>query len=116
MKWTNWLEVFANLASILTAVVAVLFTLNFWLLRHRNRLRVEDYLQKVWREERGARVPLRIAAELDMPVEEVRAALDGSRKVKTIPVQQAGSNRVDGLAYAYGRRRKSNKNTTDRRE
>ena len=69
MKWTDWLEVAANLASILTATLAVLFSAYFWFQRRNRRLLVEDYLRKVWQEEQGARVPLRIAAELDMPLE-----------------------------------------------
>jgi len=104
MKWTDWLEVSANLASILTAGVAVYFGVRLWLRSRNNRLLIEDYLEKVWNDESGARVPMRIAAELNIPLEQVQSALNASSRVKTIPIRQEGSNRVDGLAYVHSRR------------
>lgn len=108
MRWTDWLEATANVASILTAAVAILFYVRVRLRERRDRLRVESYLQKVWKEENGARVPMRIAAELDMPLEQVRIALNASSKIRTIPMVREEGGPVSGLAYVYGRRRNSN--------
>jgi len=108
VKWTDWLEALANVASILTAIIATLFFLRLRLKDRKDRLRVEAYLQKVWQEDRQSRVPLRIAADLEMSVAQVRAALTASNKIRCIPIRREGSDRTDGLAYVWGKPKTSN--------
>jgi hypothetical protein len=78
----EWLRVGANIASILTSIIAAAASVTYWLNRRSRRTRLENYLKtKKQKSPTEAFSATRLMADLGMTEAEVFAASFASRHV-----------------------------------
>ncbi len=100
MGYASDLSEIANVASILTAIVAVLAYGQYTLQAQARRWRLERYLKSVRHEGKGQKTVLHLMARLSMTEAEVLAAGFHSRKV--VPkVDTDGDGKADKLLFQY---------------
>jgi hypothetical protein len=104
-NWPLVLSTFANLAQILTAVVAAGFGLSVLNRSRSRRLRLETYLAQVRKSDdpearHGLRTALHLSAALSMTEAEVHEAAFGSSKIKVWPVADA-TGRADTVMFQF---------------
>jgi hypothetical protein len=84
--FAGWLSIGANVAEVITGIVAAVAGIRYFWLAHRRRIRLEEHLKQVleFDSKHGGkcrRVPLRLSAELAMTVREVLEAAYSSKKI-----------------------------------
>lgn len=78
----EWLRVGANIASILTSIIAAVAAVAYWLNRRSRRTRLESYLKaKKQKSPTEAFSATRLMADLGMTEAEVFAASFASRRI-----------------------------------
>jgi hypothetical protein len=100
----------ADIAEILTAVVATLGYAYYRWGFINNRLRLERYLKRKaaesalnprFKNDKGKYSSLHLAAELRIPEDEVIKAGYSSKKLKPIPTQEDGKGRAVAIYFQY---------------
>lgn len=101
----NWLEIGANIASILTAFVAVVVSVSYAVDRSIKRRKVEDYLigerdanpRRYGPNDHGRRSTMHLVAAMKIPEDEILHAAFRSKKIKASPATGAGTTRADAI-------------------
>src|ERR1700733_14978909 len=104
--WVSWLAVGANLAEVVTGVVAAAAGIRFFWLARRRRIRLERHLKQVLEYDAvhggtGRRVPLRLSAELAMTVREVLEAAYVSKKIHRSLAYNPDTRRAAAIFLQY---------------
>ena len=82
VEMAEWLRIGANIASILTAVIAAGASIVYWASRRSRRIRLENYLKE--KKEKSPDEPFsvtRLMADLGMTEDEIFAASFASRHI-----------------------------------
>jgi hypothetical protein len=100
----DWLSSFANIAEIVTAIVAAAAALNVLTRRHRRRVRLEEYLKRV-RNENGGHGGIRNIVHLmgncSMTEAQVLEAAFSSRKIKSWVAKDGEDGPDAALMFQY---------------
>jgi hypothetical protein len=106
MNLLEVLEVFADLATIVTGIVAATFGVRAVYRGRRRRIKLEEHLKRILEHDlalgrNGRRTPLRLSADLGMTVPEVLEAAFDSDKIKPSPAINPKTKRASAIFLKY---------------
>jgi|GEM_PF-1029765 len=98
MTCREWLEIAANISSIVTAVLAGIFAVRYWLWKYRKQRNLEDYLknEKLKSKDKGQRSIMHLVAKLGLTEAEILNASFRSRYI----ARRISSDKDTNLATA----------------
>lgn len=99
----DWFGLAADLAQVLTSIVAVWLWVRFILSAHRRRKALERYLryEKNRSKDRGMRSILHLMSNLSMTEEQIYSAAFGSKCVSTVPLTNEKSGLAESILFVY---------------
>ena len=99
----TWLEVAANIASILTAGAAMIATAYYWWDQRRKRIKLENYLKVEHSENSNKRTHtvLHIMANVGLTEDEILRASFQSRHIRRLVHVNRDTNLADNLLFEY---------------
>ena len=100
------LTTIANVAAILTAIIAVAFYVGECCRRHRNRQKVEKFLKRVLEKNaprggEGLRTVLLLMSKLGLTEDEVLRATFENPKIRRRVAKDPTTNRAEALLFGY---------------
>ncbi len=103
MELKDWLEVVANAASIITAVLAGWAWTYYQYSLHRKRVRIEEYLEdeKKKRIDKGQRTVNNIVAGVGIAEADVSQAVFSSKKINCIKDVDPTTKKTKGLFFEF---------------
>ncbi|MCH9764505.1 MAG: hypothetical protein K0U34_00725 [Alphaproteobacteria bacterium] len=103
MAYTDVLEIAAHWAAIVTACIAGIAGLRFWMERRAKRRKLERYLkhEKDKGTDKGQRTLLHLTSRLAMTESDILQAAFSSRHIKTRVGADSETKRADTLFLEY---------------